>query len=130
MSSLKTVVINIGGRVSNRDRAVSTGTDVLLHIARYGLDPWSSHAGLDVVNIFISREEQKCVVVFLELIDCGKDILQVDMVVRLSWLVLSDRVFWGVDIQREVDTSILQRTHASIVVLAVVDGVDSDGVDV
>ena len=42
---------------------------------------------------------------------------------------MSERVFWGVDIQCKIYTSILKRAHAGIVVLAVVDCVDSNSVD-
>ena len=51
------------------------------------------------------------------------------MVVGLSGLVLADGVFGGVHVQREVDPGICQLAHAVIVVCAVVDGVDTDGVD-
>ena len=40
-----------------------------------------------------------------------------------------DGVLGGVDIKDEVDTGVLQLLHALVVVLGVVDGVDTDGVD-
>ena len=81
VSSFETVVINVCGRVSNRNRAVTTTANVLLHITRYSLDPWGSCTSVDVVDDFVSGEEQKSVIVLLELINGGKDVLQVDMVV-------------------------------------------------
>ena len=81
VGSLKTVRVNIGSRVSNRNFAVTTSSNVLLHVTRYGLDPWSSGTSVDAVDVLVSREEQKGVVVLLELIDSGKDVLQVHVVV-------------------------------------------------
>ena len=79
--SLKTVCVDIGGGVANRNLAVTTSSNVLLHVACHSLDPGGSHTSVDAVDVFVSREEQKSVVVFLELINGGKDVLQVDMVV-------------------------------------------------
>lgn len=43
--------------------------------------------------------------------------------------VASEGVLGGVDIESQVDTSIVQRLHAGIVVGSVVDCVDTNGVD-
>lgn len=52
------------------------------------------------------------------------------MVVRRAGFVSSDGIFGGVDIKSEVDASIGKLFHALGVVLAVIDGVHADGVDV
>lgn len=115
--------------VSNRYLAISSCSDILLHITSNSLDPFRSHASGNIVNHLISREEEQSVIVFLELVNGGKYILKVDVIVRLSRLVLTKGVEGGVDVQREIDTSILQGVHTCIMVLAVIYRVDADGVD-
>ena len=65
----------------------------------------------------------------MELVDGGKDVLQVDGIVRLGGLISPDGVFGGIDIEGEVDASIGKGFHARVVVLAVINGVDTDGID-
>lgn len=47
----------------------------------------------------------------------------------MTGLVSSDGVFWGVDIESEVNASIGQLFHAFGMVLAVIDGIDADGIN-
>lgn len=65
----------------------------------------------------------------MELVDGGKDVLQVDGIVRLCGFVSANGVFGGVDIEGEVDASIGKSFHAFVVILAVINGVDTDGID-
>ncbi len=130
VGSFETVIVDVCSGISNRDGPVTTSTNVLLHVTRYSLDIRSTRTSVDAVDILVSRKEQKCVVVFLELIDGGEDVLQVDMVVGLRWLILSKGVFWRIDIQGQVYSGSLECGHTCIMVLAVVNGVDSNSVDV
>lgn len=57
VGGFETVVINICGGVSNWDGAVTTSTNILLHVTRYSLDIRSSCASIDAVDDLVSREE-------------------------------------------------------------------------
>lgn len=120
---------NIGSRVTDRNLAIVAFANVLFDIPCYGLDVRSSVTGRDVVDQLVAGEEQKKIIVFLELVHGGKHVLQVGGIVRLSGFVSADGVFRGVDIECEIDASIGQGFHAFVVILAVINGIDSDGID-
>lgn len=101
----------------------------MLHISRDSLDIGSSVTGRDVVDKLVSREKEEGVVVFLELVDGGEDVLEIDGVVGWSGFVSSDGVFGGVDVESEVNASIGQLFHAFGMILAIIDSVDADGID-
>ena len=65
----------------------------------------------------------------MEGIDGGKDVLEVLGVVGVVWVGTVEGVFWGVEIEDEVDAGVGEEFHADIVWLGVVDRVDADGVD-
>lgn len=117
-------------RVTDRNAAIATVANVLLHISCDGLDIGSGVTGRNIVDELVSGEEQERIIVFLEFIDSGKDVLEVDVIVGGGGFISTDRVFGCVDVKSEVDASIGKLFHAFGVVLAVVDGVHSDGVDV
>ncbi len=120
---------DVCGRVTNRDRTIATVAHILLHVSGDSLDVRSGVTRRNIVDKFVSGEEKESVVVFLELVDGSEYVLEVDGVVRLARFVSSDGVFGGVDIQSEVDASIGQLFHAFGMVLAVIDGVDANGID-
>lgn len=51
------------------------------------------------------------------------------MVIRIGRVYLINRVFWGVNVESEVNAGSGERLHAGIVVCAVVDSVDTERVD-
>ena len=59
----------------------------------------------------------------------GEDTLKVFLVVADTGLLTVERELGGVGVESNVDTSVVQHLHALVVVLAVVNGVDTDGVD-
>lgn len=65
----------------------------------------------------------------MEHVNGSEDILEIDIVVRCSGLLAVDGIVSRVDIQRQVDASVRELLHALIMVLCVVDGIDTDGVD-
>ncbi len=120
---------DICGGVTDRDLAIITVAKVLLDISRDSLDVGGGVASWDVVDQLVPGKEQEKVVVFLKLVNGGKNVLEVNGIVRLGGFVSADGVFGGIDIQGEVDASIGQLFHAHIVVLAIIDCVDADGID-
>lgn len=130
LGGFDTVVIDVCGGVTDRDTAIASVADILLHVSCNSLDVGSGVGGWDVVDEFVAGEEQKSVVILLELVDCGEDVLEIDMVVGLGGFVTSDGVFGGVDVEGQVDAGGSKLVHAFIVVLAVIDGVHADGIDV
>ena len=124
-----TVVVNVGSGVPDRDGAVSTVANVLFHVTGDSLDVGSGRGRLDVVDDFVTREEKEGVAVLLELINGGKDALEVFGVVRRAWLVLSNGVLGRIYVKGQVDTSLCEGIHAFVVALAVVDGIDTDRVE-
>jgi hypothetical protein len=106
--------------------------DVLLHVAGNGLDVGRSVGVVLSIDNFVAREEEEEVVVVCELVDSGEDGLEVDVVVGLvegGRVLAVERVSGGVSIKSEVDACIVQHLHSLVVVLGVVNGVDTDGVD-
>jgi hypothetical protein len=81
------------------------------------------------LTYLISGEEEQGIIVVCECVNRSENALQIHIVVRGSRLVSVDGVVWRIDIQREIDPSIRKHGHASIVVLAVVDGIDTHSVD-
>ena len=126
------VLGNISGRVSDRNDTVVPVGDVLLHVTSNSLDVRSSVGVVLRVDDLISREEEEQVVVVGKCVDGSKDGLQVHIIVRTveGVLVLTvERVVGRVGIERQVDTGVVEHLHTLIVVLRVVDGVDTDSVD-
>ena len=129
MSHLQSVGVNIGCRVTDWDRTVSTASDILSHITGNGLDVWSSTGCGVIVDNLISREEGQDVGVVGKGINGSKDVLKVNRVVGRSWGSTVQGVQWCVDIEHQVNSCICQSGHTVIVVGSVVNGVDTNGVD-
>ena len=126
------VLSNISSRVSDGNDTVVPVGDVLLHVTSNGLDVRSSVGVVPRVDDLVSGKEEEQVVVVGKRVNGSKDRLQVNIVVRTveSVLVLSvERVVGCVGIERQVDTGVIEHLHTLVVVLRVVDGVDTDGVD-
>lgn len=129
LGHLETVRIDIRGRVSNGNLAVSTSGDVASHVTGDGLDVGSAGGGGIIVDDLVSGEEGQHVGVVGKRIDGRKDVLEVDGVVRGVGIGTIERVQGRVDVEHQVDSSRCQRVHAGIVVGGVIDRVDTDGVD-
>ena len=147
LGHIPTGVLNISGRVANWDRTVALAVDILSHVTGSGLDIRRGVGSIGLVDnlslksepnkdhvIFVdtdlvAREEKQSVVIALEHINRGKHALQVNVVVRRSWVCLVDGVQRRVDIQCKVNASLCKRAHALVVVLAVVNGIHTDSVD-
>lgn len=65
----------------------------------------------------------------MECVNGSKDTLEINIVVRWVGLGSVERVLGRIDVQDEVNASICQSVHASIVVGGVVNGVHTDGVE-
>ena len=126
---LVAVALDISGRVTDRNLAETASVHVGLDVTGDSLDVRSTVGGLVVVDDLVGGEEQQGVVVLCEHLDGSEDALQVDLVVRLLGLGTVDGVLGGVEVESEVDSGIGEETHAGVVVGAVVDSVDADGVD-
>jgi hypothetical protein len=126
---LVAVALDVSSRVTDGDLAKTAGVHVRLDVTGDSLDVRSAVGGLVVVDDLVGGEEQQCVVVLCEHLDGSEDALEVDLVVRLLGLGAVDGVLGGVEVEGEVDTGIGEETHAGVVVGAVVDSVDADGVD-
>jgi hypothetical protein len=126
------VLGDIGGRVTNGDLTGRPVANIALHITSDGLNVGSSTGVVTLVDDLVAREEKKEVVVAVECINCSKDILQVDVVVRAveSGIRLAvERVVGSVSVESQVDSGVIEHLHTLIVVLGVVDCVDTDCVD-
>lgn len=133
LSNLHAVCRDIGGGIANRDltHALLVG-DESLDVAGDGLDVGSGLvSALLVVDDFVAGNEGKGVGVLGKLGDGSQDVLDVVDVVRLVDVGSSSvqSVLGVVDIENQVDASISKSLHALLVVLGVVDNVDTDGVD-
>lgn len=129
LGSLVAVRADIGSGVANRNGTVASVVAVLLEITSDGLDVRSTIGSVAIVDDLVTGEEKKGVGVVGKGINSGEETLQVDGVVRDGGLIASDRVQGSVDIESNVDSSLGKSVHASIVVDAVVNSVDTDGVD-
>lgn len=126
------VLGDIGGGVTNGNLTGRPVADIALHITSDGLDVGSSTGVVTLVDDLVAREEEEEVVVALERINCSKDILQIDVVVRAveSGVRLAvKRVLGSVGVESQVDSGVIEHLHALIVVLGVIDCVDTDCVD-
>lgn len=122
---------HVGGRVTDRDRAVDMVLDVVFQITLNSTDVHRVEFGsLKVVHNFVGREEGKSVGVVLEVLDNTKDACEVVLVVRGPWLGAVDALTGErrVDIEDQVDTSGIEDRHALGVVQSRVDVVDTDSV--
>jgi hypothetical protein len=129
LGHLVPVGVDICGRVSHGDLAVTLRSDVLSHITSDSLHVRGGGGGGIIVDDLVSREESEGIGVTSKGIDGREDVLQVDGVVRVVGGGPVERVLGGVDVEHEVDASVLEGLHAGVVVGGVVDGVDADGVD-
>lgn len=131
-SHLVSVLLDIGGRVSDGNGTKLAGRNVVLDVTSDSLDIRSSESGVIRVDNLVSGVEKEGVVVCGESVNSGEDRLEVDVVVRHGdggVVQTIEGVVRGVDIDGEVDAGVSERLHAGIVVLGVVDRVDTDGVD-
>lgn len=48
---------NIGRRITNRNRSISSSSNILLHVSRHGLYPFRGVAGGNIVDDFVSRKK-------------------------------------------------------------------------
>lgn len=129
LGGLHAVVGDIGGRVADGDVAKAAGGHVVLDVTGDSLDIGGSQGGVGlIVDDLVSGEEGEGVVVLGKLLDGGEDALEVDGVVRRVGVGAVDGVLGVVDIGNEVDASVGELLHALLVVLGVIDGVDTDGV--
>jgi hypothetical protein len=126
------VLSNVSSRVSDRDSAALAVANVLLHVTGDSLDIGRRIGVVALVDDLVTREKEEQVVVVRESVNGGKDVLEVDVVVRavesLSILTV-ERVLGGVCVESNVDTRVVEHLHALVVVLGIVNGVDTDGVD-
>lgn len=126
---LDNVLGHIGGGVSGRDGAVAAGVDVVLDVTGDSTDIRGGAGGLLVVDDLVAAEEKQGVGVVGEGVHGGEDGLQVLLVVRLVGISTVERELGRVHVQGQVDARVGEEAHALIVVLRVVDGVHTDGVD-
>lgn len=129
LGHLQTVGVDIGSGVTDGDLAQIVTSQERTDVTSDGLDVRSSGRGGTVVDDLVTGEEGQSVVVLGEHLDRGEDVLKVDVVVGSLGIGTVDGVPGSVDIQHQVDTGIGQGAHALIVVLGVVDGVHTDGVE-
>ena len=104
-------------------------TQVRANITSHGLHVGSRSRRRAIVDDLVTREKGQSVVILGKLLDSGKDVLEVDVVVRLLGLGAVEGVLGGVDIQHQVDAGLGQDLHALIVILGVVDRVHADGIE-
>jgi hypothetical protein len=129
---LESVAVDIGCRVSNGNLAIFAGLDIRSDITRYGLDVRGSKRRRIVIDDLVGRVEEQRIVVLGECINCGKDELKVDFVIRhlnRRHVVSVERVLGTVDIESEIDAGVGQQLHAGVVVGRVVDRVYANGID-
>lgn len=126
---LDNVLGHIGRGVAGGDGAVAAGVDVVLDVTGDGADVRGGAGSLLVIDDLVTAEEEKGVGVVGEGVDSREDRLQVLLIVRLVGISTVERELGRVHVQGEVDARVGQEAHALIVVLRVVDGVHTDGVD-
>lgn len=81
LSHLQPVGVDIRGGVSDWNLAVVPVPKVLPHVTSHRLDVWSGCGGGIVVDHLVTGEESEGVVIFGEGVNCGEDVLKVDVVV-------------------------------------------------
>merc|ERR1712087_260617 len=126
------IVFDIGSGVSDRNLTVGLCVEVTLDVTGDGLDVGRSVGVVRIVDNFITREEEKEVVVTSKHINGCEHRLEVDIVVAGVESVRACTVesnIWSVHIKSQVDASLIQHSHSLVMVLAVVDSVDTDSVD-
>ena len=101
---------------------------VVAKITGHSLDVRGSDGGRTIVDDLVSGEESQGVLVLDEFVDSSKDVLKVLVVVGDIGGFTVDRVLGSVDVEHKVDASISQGVHTLIVVLGVVNRVNTDGV--
>lgn len=122
----------IGRGVTDGNGTLRARLDVLLHVARDGLDVGRGIGVVLVVDDLVAREEEQEVVVAGEGVDGGEDGLEIDVVVRHVEIGLGgavERVFGCVCVEGEVDAGLVEHLHGLVVVLGIVDRVDANHVD-
>lgn len=122
---LTNLSIVVGG-VSHTNLAVVLALDVCLGVANSGLDESAGNGVVGLVGNLVTGKEAKGIVILHHLIDNGHVAL-VDGG-GPSWVVTDDGVLGLRQVGNNVDASIGECVHAVLVVLAGVDGVDTDGV--
>lgn len=128
LGHLETVGVNIGGGVTDGHLTELTGAEESAHITGDGLNVRSGLRGGAVVDNLVTGEEGKGVIVLSELLHGCEDVLEVDIVVGDLGFSTVEGVLGSVDVENEVDTGLGQGVHALVVVLGVIDGVDTDSV--
>jgi hypothetical protein len=121
---------NVGSRVSDRDRTQSSRVHVVLHITSDSFDVGSGRIGSRlVVDDLVTRKEGQCVVILGKHLNGSKNALKVHGVVGRPRFRAVDGVARVVDIKDQIDASIGESAHALVMVLRIVDGIDTNGVD-
>lgn len=121
---------NVGGGVSNGDLAESSRVDVVLHVTSDSLDIGSRLVGSRlVVDDLVAREEGQRVVILGKHLNSSKNALKIHGVVGGAGLKTVDGVAWVVDVKNQVNAGISEGVHALVVILGVVDGVNTNSVD-
>ena len=123
------VLLHVRSRVSDWDRSIASAANILLHVASHRLHIWGTVRVAGIVNHFIARQERHGISVVGEGIDCSKNGLEVDAVVRFLGIVTVQGVQGRVGVQDEVNPGVGEGIHAIVVVSGIVDRVDTDGVD-
>lgn len=123
------IITDISSRVSDRNATEPPSSDELLHVTCHRLYPRSRHAGGYIIDNLITREEKESIRIFRELFDGGKDVLEIHMVVGRSGLVLAYRIFWGIDVQRQINAGTSKSIHTICMIHTIVDSVDANSVD-
>lgn len=129
LGHLETVRVDISGRISYRDLAVTTASNILSHIPSDSLHVRGRRSGVVAVDNLISGKESQCVGVVGEDIDGCEDVLEIDAVIGGCWCSTVERIEGCVDIENEVNASICQRRHTHVVVRRIVDRVHTHSVD-
>lgn len=120
---------DISSRVPDGNATKPPSSDELLHVTCYRFYPWSRHAGGYIVDNLIARKEKQSVRIFGKLFDGGKDILEIHMIVGWTGLVLAYRIFWGIDVQRQINAGASKSIHTICMIHTIVNSVDADCVD-
>ena len=123
------ILCHICSGIPNWDSSVTPAANILFHISRDGFHVRCAVCVGDIINDFVAGKESESVRVIGEGINGSKDTLQVHAVVRFFWLFSIQRVLGRVGVEYEIYSGVGKSVHAIIVVLGIVDGVDSNRVD-